>query len=153
MIVRGYAAVFRNVDRQNEIVEPGAFSVWLAKGIRKVPLLWGHDSGIIPIGHTTYLKEDNVGLWYEAVIVDTAHGNDIAKLVTAGSLTASSFAYRTIDEFIDIEGVNHLVELELVEVSIVTWGANPKATVTVGHAEPEVVTPLPTGADILEFAL
>jgi HK97 family phage prohead protease len=135
MIVRGYAAVFGNIDRQNEVVEPGAFTAWLEQGIRQVPLLWLHDAELLPIGHTTYLVQDDYGLRYEALIVDTAHGNDIAKLIGAGSLTASSFAYRTLDEYLDLDGVNHLVELELIEVSVVTWGANPEATVT---AEPAI---------------
>lgn len=128
--VRGYASVFGNIDKANEIVDQGAFSDWLAENPGKsMPVLWMHMGYRLPVGSTSLLREDEKGLYYEAPIFDTVFGKDLLKAIAGGAVTEASFAYRILDEYRE-ESVWHLSKLELIEVSPVTKGfaANPMAT-------------------------
>jgi HK97 family phage prohead protease len=127
--IEGYASVFGNRDSAGEIVDRGAFAAWLLEHRgEQVPVLYQHDfNGWMPVGVTTSLQEDEIGLRYEAVILDdTVAGGTLAKLMAAGAMDGASFAYRVIDEYQE-EGIWHLSAIDLREISVVLWGANPKA--------------------------
>lgn len=130
--VRGYAAVFGNVDSYNEIVDPGAFTVWINENPDTVtPIFWEHDhiswgDPKTPIGKTTLLREDDYGLYFEGELSDTPKADEIATLLADGAIKGASFAFQVTDQY-EEDDVWHLSGLSLKEISPVNWGANPKA--------------------------
>ncbi len=131
--VRGYAAVFGNVDSYNETIDEGAFTDWIAENPDKqIPIFWEHDhifscEPATPIGRTDMLREDRHGLYYEGELSDTPKAQEIATLLEDGAIKGASFAFKTLDDYRDDDGVRHLAKLTITEVSPVNWGANPKA--------------------------
>ena len=127
--VEGFASVYNNVDSYNDIVLPGAFIKSL-KGVKKLPMLWQHDSGQ-PIGFFDSFEEQKKGLYVKGPILDTTMGNDAHKLVKAGAVTGMSIGYSPEKYEIDEKNdTRKLIEINLYEVSLVTFPANPKAQVT-----------------------
>jgi HK97 family phage prohead protease len=140
--VRGYAAVFGNIDSWGDIIDKGAFTAWLKENPNKeIPLFWEHDhvwswdDPARPIGKTTTLIEDNYGLYYEAILSDTPKADELATLIQDGAIKGASFAYRVTDYYVEDE-IRHLSGLALMEVSPVNWGANDKAYIEV-HPQQE----------------
>lgn len=132
LLIRGYASIFGNTDAMGEVVDSGAFTAWIRENPAKdLPLFWAHDHKYdptrTPIGKTTLLREDSRGLYFEAEILDTNKGKEIQKLVEAGAVEGSSFAYFTHDAYVGPDGLDHLAELEPRELTVCTWGANPEA--------------------------
>ena len=116
----GYAAIFGRVDRGGDVIRAGAFARSLSKGT--VPLLWQHDAAR-PIGRIEYLKEDRRGLRVIGRLVDRR----AAALLKARAVSGLSFGYRVRDA--KGEGPRELIDLDLVEVSLVTLPMQPKARV------------------------
>lgn len=125
----GYASVFGNVDSYGDIVEPGAFkdtlAAWEAKG-DPIPLLWGHDmyDPFSNIGHVAKAEEDDRGLLIHGVFdLDNPTAQQVYRLVKGRRVTDMSFAYHVVEESKSADG-NHLLKLDMLEVSIVPVGAN-----------------------------
>ena len=74
--------------------------------------------------------EDSNGLFIKAKISDTSMGRDIKVLLKDGVLTELSIGYDPIVFDYDENGIRHLREVKLWEVSVVTWAMNPEATIT-----------------------
>lgn len=121
----GYAAVFGRPDRGGDIVRRGAFAGTLRRA-RAVPLLWQHRPGR-PIGRIDYLKEDRRGLRVIGRLSGGAAGRAAAALLEEGAVTGLSFGYRVRRAL--GEAPRELVELELVEISLVTLPMQPRARV------------------------
>ena len=117
----GYAAVFDRVDRGGDVVRSGAFARSLQRG-GAVPLLWQHQAGR-PIGRIEYLREDRRGLRVIGRMVD----RQAADLLKAGAVRGLSFGYRVREA--QGEAPRELIDLELVEVSLVTFPMQPRAQV------------------------
>ncbi len=118
----GYAAVFDRLDRGGDVVRAGAFGRTLKRGAGSVPLLWQHEAGR-PIGRIEYLKEDQRGLRVIGRLVDKR----AAALLKEGAVGGLSFGYRVREA--RGEAPRELTDLELVEVSLVTFPMQPKARV------------------------
>ena len=110
----GYAAVFDRVDRGGDVVRRGAFARSLAKGV--VPLLSEHRAGAV-VGRVEMLSEDRRGL---RVIARVERGR-----VAEGQ--GLSFGYRVRQS--RGAGPRELLEVELVEVSLVRVPMQPGARV------------------------
>jgi HK97 family phage prohead protease len=124
----GYGSVFGNTDSYGDIVMPGAFADSIAK--RKPAMLWQHRSDI-PIGVWDVVEEKKKGLYLEGTLAETTLGNDAYALAKMGALTGLSIGFNTKKyEIDDTKKVRKLTELELWEVSLVTFPANEKATIT-----------------------
>ncbi len=139
MKVRGYAAVFGNLDAHDEIIDEGAFSDWIAENPSKsVPVFWQHDhvGGLFsgsherPIGVTTLLRQNAKGLYFEAELADTEKAREIGTLLQAGAIKGASFAFGVRDQY-EQDEVWHLKSLNLKEISAVNWGANPEAYIEI----------------------
>jgi HK97 family phage prohead protease len=91
-----------------------------------VPLLWQHAPGR-PIGRIEYLKEDKRGLRVIGRLSEGAAGREAAALLKEGAVRGLSFGYRVREA--SGEGPRELTDLELVEVSLVTFPMQPKARV------------------------
>ncbi|HEX8526547.1 HK97 family phage prohead protease [Allosphingosinicella sp.] len=122
----GYAAVFDRADRGGDVVRAGAFRRSLARGGTRVPLLWQHDSAR-PIGRIEYLREDRRGLRVIARLSGSAAGREAAALLKEGAVGGLSFGYRVREAAGDAP--RELRDLDLVEVSLVTFPMQPKARV------------------------
>ncbi len=137
---RGYASIFNNEDLGRDIVVPGAFAKSLARRpAARVKMLREHYSGD-PVGIWTNLVEDSKGLRAEGrLILETQRGRETHTLMKAGAIDGLSIGYRTLKDRHDrAKGVRYLEELDLPEISIVTFPMNPRSTVqTVKNHDPE----------------
>ena len=129
-IFSGYGAIFDNVDSGGDIIEPGAFTKTLAEGWERVKILALHNDCWLPIGRPIELREDANGLFLSAKISDTTMGRDIKVLLKDGVLNELSIGYDPIVFDYDSDGIRHLREVKLWEVSVVTWAMNPEAVIT-----------------------
>lgn len=130
----GYASVFGVVDSYNEVVAKGAFVDTLAdrktKG-RKLPVLWQH-RGDMPIGYYEIVREDQKGLYVEGYLLtsDLALAREALALLKAGVVTGLSIGYWTrASTFDEKTGVRTLTQVDLEEVSLVTFPANDAARI------------------------
>jgi uncharacterized protein len=131
-VVAGYASLFGKSDQGGDVVQNGAYTVSLkrlaARGGR-VKMLWQHDPGQ-PIGVWDEVREDATGLWVKGrILTDVAKGREAVALVQAGAIDGLSIGYRTIKAERDGKGQRLLSELELWEVSLVTFPMLPEARV------------------------
>lgn len=122
----GYAAIFGRPDRGGDVVRAGAFAAGVRRGPGAVPLLWQHAPGR-PVGRVEYLKEDRRGLRVIGRLSNGAAGREAAALLKEGAVRGLSFGYRVREA--RGEGPRELSELELVEISLVTFPMQPRARV------------------------
>ena len=126
--IEGLGSVFHNVDQGGDIVLPGAFSKTLKA--RTPAMLWQHKSDHV-IGVWDEMRETPEGLRVKGRILETTLGNDVYTLAKAGALTGLSIGYGVKDSSIDKKtGIRQLKDLDLYEVSLVTFAMNEKATIT-----------------------
>lgn len=126
----GYASVFGKLDLQNDIVDAGAFARTLHHRGSKFKLLWQHNRET-PIG-TVEVEEDKRGLKVtKGEIFTGAAPTDYAYLMLKkGGVDSMSIGFRTVKDELDRNtGVRHLKEIDLWEVSLVTFPANERARV------------------------
>ena len=130
--IEGYASLFDAPDQGGDIVARGAYAACLkrmgAEG-RRVRMLWQHDPRE-PIGVWDALREDGRGLWVKGRLLDgVARAREATALITAGALDGLSIGYRTVRAGRNEKGQRLLQELELWEVSLVTFPMLPSARV------------------------
>ena len=139
--LEGYAAIFSSVDNGNDRIEPGAFRRSLIKyPATSLKMLLGHDSSE-PIGTWHDAAEDRKGLFIKGTILPTRRGQDAKTLVQAGALEGLSIGYKTINRRFEGD-VRVLQEVELREVSLVTFGMHEEARVTLVKTASEMATKL-----------
>ena len=82
------------------------------------------------------MREDARGLWVKGRLLDsTQTGREAAALIGAGAIDGLSIGYRTKTARKDDQGRRVLTELELWEVSLVTFPMLPSARVAaIGEA-------------------
>jgi HK97 family phage prohead protease len=135
----GYAAVFDQLSEDlggfREKIRPGAFSgAILGSDVRA---LWQHDPNFV-LGRTTndtlLLREDDVGLRYEIVPPDVQWARDALVTMRRGDVDQSSFAFEALQDAWEQQGgqlVRTLIEVELYDVSPVTYPAYPQTSAQV----------------------
>lgn len=130
----GYGSVFGVVDSYQEVVIKGAFTESLSEikaSGRPLPALWQHMSGE-PIGRYDILREDDNGLFVSGRLLktDVQRAREAYALMKEGIVSGLSIGYYVRDSSYDEKkGIRTLKNLELVEVSIVTFPANDAARV------------------------
>lgn len=132
----GYASVFGVVDSDGDVIVKGAFKNSIeryAKTGKRPKMLWQHDRREI-VGKFLELREDDVGLFVSGtLIMEVQRGAEAYALLKAGELDAMSVGFNITgeDETIDTMGRGRVItDLDLWEISLVTWGANPEAKVS-----------------------
>ena len=132
MGVEGYASYFGLTDQGRDVVAPGAYAASLARLAAnggRVKMLWQHDAAM-PIGVWDQVSEDAKGLYVKGrLLAGVAKAEEAASLLKAGAIDGLSIGYRTIKATKDAEGRRHLLELDLWEVSLVTFPMLPEARV------------------------
>ena len=131
----GYAATFGTVDLTGDLILPGAFAKCLRdKGCSGIPMLWqhGHDS-LDPVGKWTHLREDAHGLFVEGQLyMDLSGANERLTLLRKGAVSHLSIHFTVSPggaAWDEKAGVRKLKEVDLWEISPVTWPANPRAKI------------------------
>ena len=128
-VFEGYASVFGVVDQGMDVVERGAFRKSL--GSRKVKMLWQHDMSQ-PIGVWDEIYEDERGLFVRGrLLKEVEKGREAMALLRAGAIDSMSIGYRTMEAMPEGDGrVRKLMEVDLFEISLVTFPMLPDAKVT-----------------------
>lgn len=139
-IIEGYASLFGKSDQGGDVVVPGAYQSSLSQMSalgRRVKMLWQHDPSQ-PIGIWDEVREDDKGLYVKGrLLMDVRQGREAAALIEAGAIDGLSIGYRTKKARKDGKGQRLLAELELWEVSLVTFPMLPEARVGAKGELPE----------------
>lgn len=132
-VFSGYASVFDVIDHQKDLVSPGAFHQsliqWQKTG-RKPKMLWQHDA-TNPIGIWHEIQENDHGLYVKGqLLLDLSQGREAYTLLKEGGIEGLSIGYRPVKTLpLARDKVRVLQEVELHEISLVTFAANPSARV------------------------
>lgn len=136
----GYAAVFGNIDLQDDIIAPGAFADSLRE---RTPAMLLHHQRDKPCGVWTSIGEDSKGLRVTGQLaIKTQAGAEARELMRLGALSGLSVGMRvTGDAFDRQSGVRTIVKANLYEISIVTMPANQSARVASvkGFTKPQTI--------------
>ena len=129
----GYGSVFGNKDLGNDVIEAGAFTRSLKrKKPHQVKLLYQHKSDM-PIGVFDEIKEDDRGLYVKGrLALKTQAGAEAYELLKMGALDGLSIGFRVNPKEVSYDkraNKRIIKEVDLMEVSLVTFPMNPKATV------------------------
>jgi Escherichia/Staphylococcus phage prohead protease len=131
-VICGYASVFGASDQGGDVVQQGAYFASLARlkaAGRSVKMLWQHDP-VRPIGVWDEIREDARGLFVKGRLLEGVQaGAEALTLIKAGAIEGLSIGYRTLRAEKDQTGRRLLHELELWEVSLVTFPMLPEARV------------------------
>lgn len=133
----GYGSVFDIIDGHGTALTQGAFTRslndWKQKK-RLPPMLWQHKQDE-PIGVYTSMREDSKGLLVEGQLL--VNDDPLAKRayahLKAGSINGLSIGFRSISKaetYDDATGAVLLNDVDLIEISLVTFPSNQSATVT-----------------------
>jgi len=138
--IEGYASLFGACDQGGDVVTKGAYAASLdslSKAKRRVKMLWQHDPSE-PIGVWDEVREDGTGLFVKGRLLEaTTRGREAIALIEAGAIDGLSIGYRTVKARKDDKGRRLLSELELWEVSLVTFPMLPEARVAAKGEVPE----------------
>lgn len=138
-VIEGYASLFGAADQGGDVVQPGAYAGSLAAlsgAGRRVKMLWQHDPGQ-PIGVWDEVREDARGLFVKGRVLESVEkGREAVALLQAGAIDGLSIGYRTRRAMKGDGGRRLLTELELWEVSLVTFPMLPSARVAAKGDDP-----------------
>ncbi len=137
-VIEGYASLFGVADQGGDVVVSGAYEGSLASA-RRIKMLWQHDPAL-PIGVWDEVREDERGLFVKGrILTSITKGREAAELVDAGVIDGLSIGYRTVKAAKNEKGQRVLSELELWEVSLVTFPMLPSARVAAKSEDSDVV--------------
>lgn len=130
--ITGYASLFGQVDQGGDIVLPGAYGAALrrlADSGGRVRMLWQHDASQ-PVGIWDEVREDAHGLRVSGrLLPEVARAREARALIAAGALDGLSIGYRTLKASRDAAGHRLLAEVDLWEISLVTFPMQREARI------------------------
>lgn len=130
--IAGYASLFGATDQGGDVVQKGAYGLSLARLAKAgsgVKMLWQHDP-TRPIGVWDEVREDGRGLWVKGrLLLEVQAAREAHILLQAGAIDGLSIGYRTVRSEKAAGGQRLLHEIELWEVSLVTFPMLPEARV------------------------
>lgn len=130
--IAGYASLFGAADQGGDVVQAGAYAASLrrlASAGSGVKMLWQHDP-TKPIGVWDEVREDGRGLYVKGrLLLDVQAGREAHALLEARAIDGLSIGYRTVRAEKAAGGRRLLHEIELWEVSLVTFPMLPEARV------------------------
>lgn len=148
--IGGHAAKFDSLSEDlggfRERIAPGAFAKTIQSG--DIRALWNHDVNIV-LGRnksgTLRLSEDSAGLGYECDVPDNQLIRDmVLGPIARGDVNQCSFGFMTLNDKwakVDGEWIRTLLEVELFDVSPVTYPAYQATDVAVRSLERVKATP------------
>lgn len=135
----GYAAVFNQQSELlygsfREVIKPGAFASSLSNDVRA---LWNHDTAYVlgrnKVG-TLQMAEDSRGLRVEITPPDTQWARDLMVSIKRGDISQMSFGFQVVKDAwtnnADNTQIRELIDVNLHEVSVVTFPAYPQTSVS-----------------------
>ncbi len=134
----GYASLFGREDLAHDVVAPGAFRHSLIeRGASGIRMLFQHDANQ-PIGVWTSLQEDARGLYAKGQLsLDVPKAREVLALMRDRALDGLSIGYKPVRFKRDGKGgARRLEQVDLWEISIVTFPMLPGARVTHVKARP-----------------
>ena len=135
----GYASTFGNLDLTSDIIMPGAFAASIAKSLPVI--LWQHDSRE-PIGVTAKAQETTEGLFIRGHLPkdDDFVRTRVMPQLRIGSIKTMSIGFHDLGSELDLEDprIRRLKEIDLKEVSLVTFPANTQAIITGVKSEQQI---------------
>ncbi len=140
-VITGLGSAYGNKDSDGEVIDHGAFADSIKKSGGVFPILWMHDSKT-PIGHSigSTVRETNAGLEFSAkLMIDTQAGqyaySFLKSAANAGTQAGLSVGF-SVPPGGDYykSGVRHFKSINLKEVSVVLYAANPRARVLTAKA-------------------
>jgi len=137
-IFEGYASLFNCRDSGNDVVLPGAFRESLkARNASEIKMLFQHDANQ-PIGIWQTVKEDARGLFVRGrLLPDVARAQEVRSLMRAGALDGLSIGFRAVKGRRDrATGVRRLEQVDLWEISVVTFPMHPEARIASVKCQP-----------------
>ncbi len=130
-LFEGLASTFGNQDLVGDVIEPGAFARSLAAPGR-IKMLWQHEARA-PIGVWDEIAETGQGLSVKGrLVLEVQQARETLALLKAGAVDALSIGFSVPKGgavFDRDKGLRRIRNVELWEVSVVTFPANPKARV------------------------
>lgn len=127
----GYASLFNRPDLGNDVVLPGAFRDTLARrGPAGIRMLFQHDPAE-PIGSWVIIREDHRGLFVQGrLTTGVARAREVLALMRSGAIDGLSIGFKTVRARRDrAGGVRKLAQIDLWEISIVTFPMLPEARI------------------------
>jgi HK97 family phage prohead protease len=130
----GLAATW-DLDLVGDRIIKGAFTKSLAEWKRtgdSIPVLWSHNMGQLSsyVGKLLDARETDRGLEVTGqLFLDDPEGAKMHRLLKERVVSKMSFAYDILDSRRASDGVRELLDLRLIETSLVLMPANPRATV------------------------
>lgn len=128
--ISGYAAIFGNVDKAQDMLMRGCFAKSIAdrgpdsNANDKIVFLWMHKMDE-PIARITKLIEDDKGLYFEAIVDKIELGDRALIQLESGSINQFSFGYEYVWNKCEWIGDVFMVkEVILYEISVVSIGCN-----------------------------
>lgn len=143
--IRGYAVTWEpyTIGPDSwERIDRSAFDAAL-ESPEDVALLWNHDTSKpmarVRAGNLRIFT-DEVGLGFEATLPDTAVSRDAVSLIRSGVVSQCSFGFHVRGERYekapDGKPLRVITDANLVEISAVTFPANPSTSVEARNAQP-----------------
>ncbi len=135
--VSGHAAVFNvmspplwELGGACEMLLPGCFQASLADPNTICKLLINHDSNLVLASYpgTLALREDAVGLYFEATLGNQSYAKDLAESMRRGDLNKCSFAFQIETasmEMVDGQPCQVIAACNVSDTSIVAYPAYP----------------------------
>lgn len=128
-----YASTFGNIDHDQDIILPGAFTKTIAEAFpaNRVKVLWQHDWAK-PIGTPSVMVQDSKGLFTETALGRSTIAQDAANDVEDGIVDRMSIGFwiPAGKQVTRPDGVREISEVALMEYSLVTFPANDQAIIT-----------------------
>lgn len=135
LIIKGYASVFGNINSYGYTFDKGAFTHSIQSG--SVKFLFNHNHDDV-LGRIVVLREDDYGLYFEAQCnKDVQHAREVYSMVANGDLTGASIGFVTVSEAV-VDGILHKKDVDLWEISVVTFPANELAKVEANAKDAEM---------------
>lgn len=130
----GYASTFGNEDTYGDTIIPGAFKGAIAqhaKDGRSVKMLWQHNRSA-PIGIFPVVAEDSKGLHVKGEFTKgVKQSEETHALMKHGAIDSMSIGgYVTKEMYDNKTGKSELHEIDLQEISPVTFPANKEARIS-----------------------
>ncbi|MGI9439710.1 MAG: HK97 family phage prohead protease [Parvibaculales bacterium] len=153
--ISGYASLFSSTDLGGDMIMAGAFRASLAKQQpRDIKMLYQHDI-TRPIGQWLNIRETEKGLWVEGQLTEHVQlADETLALIADGVLDGLSIGFRTIRAKASKGHIKRrLIEIQLVEISLVTFPMQPDARLKKSAASSQTITELRcAGARMRELA-
>ncbi len=151
----GYASIFNYVDAHNDVVCRGAFQQsldrWRKKGAWP-KMLWQHAHDQV-VGVWTQMFEDEVGLYVVGkLLLDVEKAREAYTLLKTKAVDNLSIGFRSKRSMrgrFGTRDVTYLHEVDLMEVSLVTFAANDEARILDVKSDDVVIDVIEGGDDVI----